>query len=1181
MTASLAAAIWKVITLSEAGGPSTQAGVRYQDQVAALYLGRMIDPRERPLHYQPVEVRIEAPECVDDFVVKFADGAHRFFQVKLSLDTKGLAWKTLWPSFLRQLETNFALDDRLELILGAPSNLASQLSAITRRHEGSDLAEWHARLSDSQRRLISSIQKLLSNDIQKVWRIVTRLDISVWPSESLARDFLPQWMPHSTVQSTTLFKTLTDMVWEGAQVRTRFHGATLYARLRSEAQIVVLDPPNWGSAKYRDAVAALSVIEVPGTEFIHLPEGAYLWPKCLRYDRDRQPDFDDDLPGWRNIHEEATVDLCDFPSTDLEAVVVIAGPGFGKTTLVYAIARKVALEDLLPAIVPITKLSDSDLSIADYLSQKLNSEFDVQIDWRAAANAGTLVLLLDGLDEVSSDRRTLILERLRVYRATHPGVRWLMTVRDAAALSPPSDVTMVELMSLNDEDITLYVDFYRPGEPGLAKALLDRMEARPDLAHLVRIPIFLALLLVMRQEREDLRRSDLLDSYLETLFRPAAFKSTQKADPIDTSLLRRIAEQAAFEALETDTLGLSSRLLERCVKGLAPAFRTDDVRDALIRRGVLRREGLVRLTFPFPIVQEYLASAELLECHQDQLAQRLSKIAKRPWAQAIQFALERHPNPSSLIDEILEHEDDVFHTGLRLLGRCLANGMSASRSQRQVIGERIAAIWGKVSWRTSRLIDGIIVDAFSQPLHLAVRARLGERQLLHNGSGTILARRSETSLSLAVLGELLDGDIEHMLNIGDFQHEVNRLGTAAFNLYIARSRLYPEKAEDGQAISCLIGHMCIGCVHADVAYSAAGDKTLPIEVRLAAWSHSARKLEPAMEEIIVQAMAGGGFHMNASAAQALSSPQVEIASILRLLRSPQVPEKHSLDTMEYLISDWGKLGRSDKVNDLLVAEGISEKMRDIVSLYAVQKGNLGAFDSLLNRIPVMTAEMVSGTVIMFGHVPDRLRVDRAVSAITNRQWKAEDRLLIAGSLSTGLTCRLNMMGINSGSLDPAPPHPGRAIAFGLFREWLAKADYEPRERLRLMLDAVRLGVPGAAKSLRPLFDFIIAMPVSEKSSDGSLEGSALEILHTIGEAPPLEELEHLASSGAYNLASRVILVIAKGGTITEAESLMRLYESMPSKKMIRLVIMGVLEPLAARLGLRITISSEKFRTESI
>lgn len=1159
--------------MTEAGGPATQAGIRYQDQVVALYLGRMIDPRERPRHDQPVEVRVEAPHDVDDFIVRFADGARRFFQVKLSLSATGTAWKALWPSLHRQLYANFTLDDRLELVLGEPSQLAFQLSEITKRHEGSDVTEWQKRLTESQLGLVSSIQALLADDIQEVWRVVTRLDISIFPSDRLEQDYVPQWMPSSTVPSYRLFRTLSEMAWEGATVRARFDGATLYDRLRTEADIVVYDPPSWGSAKYREAVAALSVIEVPGTEFNKQTEAGYLWPKCLRYDRDRRPDFDDDLPGWRDLSTGAMVELRDFPSIDLDAVVVVAGPGFGKTTLVHAIARKAALAGLLPAIVPVTRLSESDLSIAEYLSQRLNNEFDIRIDWRAAANAGALVLLLDGLDEVSSDRRTIILERLKVYRASHTGVRWLMTVRDAAALAPPEDAVMVELVPLQDEDIPLYVDFYRPDEPGIAQALLDRMGARPDLAHLVRIPIFLALMLVMRQENENLRRSDLLDTYLETLFRPAAFKVTQ-VDTIDTAVLRRIAERAAFDALEIDTIGVSIKLLERCVKDIAPALRTDDVHDALVRRGVLRRVGLARLTFPFPIVQEYLASAELLERHRDQLAQRLAMIVRRPWAQAIQFALERHPDPGPLIDEILEREDDVFHTGLRLLGRCLANGMSVSKAQWQTMGDRFARIWGGASWRTNKLIDGIIVDAFSRPLHPAVRARLGERRLIHNGADTIVARLRDKSLSLEVLGELLDGDIEHMLNLGDMQREVNRLGTAAFNLYIARCRHFPSKVEDEQAISSLIGHMKIGCVDADIAYAATGDETLPIEVRLAAWSQSMRKLDAATEELIVLSMAGEGYHPMASAAQALSSPQVEITSIVRLLRSPQVPPEHVLKVMDYLISDWEKFERVDKINELLAADGITEEMQELASLYAANAGNLSVFDTLLDRIPTMNAEMVGATVALFGHVLERPRVDRAVSAIASRKWNAKDRLLIASSLTTGLTYRMKMIGMRSGTLEPIPPHPGRTAPFGLLEEWVAQDDYEPRERLQLTLDAVRLGVPGAANNLRPIFDAAMAAPSGDEHADGALAGRALEALYANGEAPPLDELERLALSATYNLASSVVGLIAKGGTEIEAETLMRLYEIVPSA-MLRLVILGVLEPLAGRLGLRITRYDEK------
>lgn len=1165
--------------MTEAGGPVTQAGIRYQDQVAALYLGRMIDPRERPRHDRPVEVRIEAPQDVDDFVVRFEDGSRRFFQVKISLDATGAAWQALWPSFRRQLDADFTLEDRLELVLGEPSQLASNLSEITKRREGSDVAEWLNRLTTKHRKLVSSIQELLDGDIQQVWRVITHLDISIWPSGALERDFVPQWMPSSAVPALRLFRTLSEMAWEGATVRTRFDGATLYDRLRAEAEIILSDPPNWGGKQYREAIAALSVIEVPGTEFSQPAGTAYLWPKCFRYDRDRRPDFDDDLPGWQDIGMGGVVELRDFPSVDLDAVIVVAGPGFGKTTLVHAIARKAALAGLLPAIIPVAKLSESDLPVAEYLSDRLNNEFDIQIDWRAAANSGTLVLLFDGLDEVSSDRRTLMLERLKVYRANHTCVRWLMTVRDAAALAPPEDSIVVELTPLQDKDIPLYVDFYRPGEPGVAETLLDRIGARPDLAHLVRIPVFLALMLVMRQEKENLRRSDLLDTYLETLFRPAAFKVTQ-IDTIDTAVLRRIAEIAAFEALETDSIGVSNNLLDRCVKGIAPALNTDDVREALVRRGVLRKAGLVRQTFPFPIIQEYLASIELLERHGDQLAQRLAMIVRRPWAQAIQFALERHPDPSSLINEILEREDDVFHTGLRLLGRCLANGMAASKAQWQTMGDRFARIWGGASWRTNKLIDAIIVDAFARPLHPSVRARLGERHLIHNGAGTIVFRLQDTELSLEVLSEFLEGDIEHLLNLGDIQHEVNRLGTSAFNLYIARCRRSTSNLKDQQAISSLIGHMTTGCVDPDVAYAAASDENLSIEVRLAAWSQSMRKLDATIEELILLALADNRYHAMASAAQALSSPQIDIASITRVLGLPQVRPEHALMVMEYLIGDWRRSGRANRINELLTADNISEEQQNLALLFAANEGNLSAFDTLLDRVPTISAEMVGAAVALFGHMLERPRVERAVSAIASRKWNVKDRLLIAGSLAIGLTYRMEMFGMRSGSLEPIPPHPGRTVAFSLLEEWMAYDDYEPRDRLQLTLDAEGLGVPGAVNNLRRVFHAAMAAPTSEEHVDGAMEGRALKVLYAHGEAPPLDELERLALSATYNLASSVIGLIAKDGGEIEAETLMRLYESAPSA-MLRSVILGALEPLAGRLGLRITRSDKKLTAMSI
>jgi hypothetical protein len=1118
-------------------------------------------------------VRVESPDNVDDFVVRFDDGSRRYFQVKLALQRRGETWQTLWLAMCRQLRNVPSPDDRLVLVLGEPSTIASDLKGLTTRTDGAEVDEWLGRLTAQQRTTATSIAQAISADITEVLHICRRLDVYVWPGMELERDYIPLWMPDANVAAVQLFETLAGIVWNGAETRSRFDGAALRDRLSAELGITIAAPLSWGLERYRASVIALADIEVPGTGFRPAADANFLWPRCLRYDRDRRPDFDDDLPGWRDLSASEEVNLRDFPGPDLNAVVVVAGPGFGKSTLVKAIARRTALAGLVPAILPVTKFSDTELPIAEYLERVVNAEFDVRIDWRAAATTGALVLFVDGLDEVSSVRRTLVLERLKVYCAANPSVRWMLTVRDAVALAPPEGATVIELAPLRDADVSQYVAFYRPDEPGLAEALLARISSRTDLAHLVRIPIFLALMLVMRLEGADLRRSDLLETYIETLFRPSAFKSTEN-ETLDVTSLRNVAERAAFKALEADSVGVTNRIFAICVKDIAPPASAEEVREALVRRGVLRSSGLTRLSFPFPIVQEYLASAELLEQSTGNLIQRLRMIFKRPWAQAVQFTLERHPNPEPLLTEILEGEDDVFHTGLRLLGRCLANGMSTTLSQRDEIGRRLAAIWGASSWHTNKLINGIIVDAFARPLHCAISFRLGERRLIHEGADTIVALNQNSELTMSVLHQLLDGDIEHLLNIGELQGEVDKIGTDAFAMYVERCRRGAGVEGDVDAISCLIGHMRMGSIAADAAYAAATDETLPLRVRLAAWSKSGRQLNSVIEDLVIECIKNKGYHPNASAAKALSSSTVDVQTVQRLLRSPELPASNVESVLDYLIFDWRNTNRNDRIEELLGVEGFTGPLRNRVLVYSINDGNLQALDSLADQMEELSVELVCATLMMLGNVLERSRVERCVAAVARRMWTAGDRVSIASAFTLGLTNRMKMLGLRTGILEPIPFHPGRNAPHGLLKTWLLRDDYNPIERLRIVLDAVRQGVLNARDELRSAVDTALAAGVGEDDSDAALAARAIELLHANGIQLGLDELERLVRNASYNLATSAVALISARGTQSEANTLMRLYEEVNST-MLRLVILGHLEPLAGRLGLRVTRSGNR------
>ena len=81
--------------MSEFGGTATQSGIYYQNSIAALYLGRLIDSQLHMANDRVIEVRVEAPEHVDDIVVHHADGGRSYIQAKEQLKINGEEWQKL------------------------------------------------------------------------------------------------------------------------------------------------------------------------------------------------------------------------------------------------------------------------------------------------------------------------------------------------------------------------------------------------------------------------------------------------------------------------------------------------------------------------------------------------------------------------------------------------------------------------------------------------------------------------------------------------------------------------------------------------------------------------------------------------------------------------------------------------------------------------------------------------------------------------------------------------------------------------------------------------------------------------------------------------------------------------------------------------------------------------------
>ncbi len=303
--------------MPDRGGPATYAGINYQNCVAALYLGRMLDLTERCRSERVVSVGVETSNVVDDICVTFADAHREFIQVKLTLRASGKTWYTLWRKFAKQIDVDFDDSDRLVLALGTPGSLGETLKAITIQASAStDADDFIRRLSSAQISRLKQIASALSiaSTEQKYWRhFFFKLDVHLWHQDALKRDYAPIWLPSSNTAKTVLFDCLIRFVQEGAAQRPTFTASHLRDRLRSTFSIKLTDPPNWGSGIYRRFIKDTSRIELPGTSTVREIDDTFPWPACRRFVADRRRDFDDETPRSVLGIQDDHIEISTFP----------------------------------------------------------------------------------------------------------------------------------------------------------------------------------------------------------------------------------------------------------------------------------------------------------------------------------------------------------------------------------------------------------------------------------------------------------------------------------------------------------------------------------------------------------------------------------------------------------------------------------------------------------------------------------------------------------------------------------------------------------------------------------------------------------------------------------------------------------------------------------------------------
>jgi hypothetical protein len=186
--------------------------------------------------------------------------------------------------------------------------------------------------------------------------------------------------------------------------------------------------------------------------------------------------------------------------------VILGEPGAGKSMLLRQITLAYAQEglagfprQLIPILLELHRLNENEESLQDHLVQALGRQGFPNANRFIGSNLerGQLLLLFDGLDEVSQANRPRVVQQIKDLTGQHRDCHAIVTCRTAVYQNELNDWTQtLELVEFNDRQIQQFMQAWQTGMPPgkSVENLLRNLRERPRIMALARNPLLLTII---------------------------------------------------------------------------------------------------------------------------------------------------------------------------------------------------------------------------------------------------------------------------------------------------------------------------------------------------------------------------------------------------------------------------------------------------------------------------------------------------------------------------------------------------------------------------------------------------------------------------------------------------------------------------------------------------------------
>lgn len=344
--------------------------------------------------------------------------------------------------------------------------------------------------------------------------------------------------------------------------------------------------------------------------------------------------------------------------TEARRILLIGGPGAGKTTLLrwlayFATTQHHQMGSWHRTVPFFVSLRRFDGAAPPSLEELLNVTVPMLRDEKPEGwitrlfAAGRAMLLVDGLDELATDRRETAKRWLEVLMRSYPDARYVISTRPSAIdegwlADGGNSISLArfELLPLSSAGLQRVVDRWyaaalsRETDPEqqawlteCGTRLREELSTRPNLRSLVSSPLLAGLICDLYRREYPLRtRRELFDQILDLLLvRWEELKGRERGSDkvrLAAAEMRTLLERLAAPMVRGSELWISRdyaiRRLGRAMEGLRSQYEDpEQVLDyLLVRTGLLREtrdDRTTEIRFANQTFRDYLAAGEIVK----------------------------------------------------------------------------------------------------------------------------------------------------------------------------------------------------------------------------------------------------------------------------------------------------------------------------------------------------------------------------------------------------------------------------------------------------------------------------------------------------------------------------------------------------------------------------------------